>query len=93
MEPLRYCLNLKTIGGTNINDAMIEALKLVNEVNKNEEIDSKTQQMIIFLTDGEATVGETNSEEIKKNVRIANSDKIPIYSLAFGRGTDFNLFR
>merc|ERR1712018_166135 len=91
MEPLQYCLTMETIGGTNINDAMLESLRLASEVNKNEEITSRTQQMIIFLTDGEATTGETNNDQIKRNVRAANTDGIPIYGLAFGRGADFSL--
>ena len=47
--------------------------------------------MIIFLTDGEATIGETNDLTIKRNVQSANTDNIPIYGLAFGRGADFSL--
>merc|ERR1719200_27810 len=47
--------------------------------------------MIIFLTDGQATSGETNNGQIKRNVRMANNDNIPIYALAFGNGADFPL--
>ena len=91
LEPLQHCLNMKTIGGTNIHDAMIDALGMASEVKKAEEITGKTQQMIIFLTDGEATSGETSSEVIKQNVKNANTDRIPIYGLAFGSGADFGL--
>merc|ERR1712038_678054 len=59
-----------------------------------EEIDSKTQQMIVFLTDGEPTEGETDGPTIKANVRQANAEtKIPIYGLALGNGADFNLIK
>ena len=58
------------------------------------EIGSGTQQMIVFLTDGEPTVGETSSEKIRENVKRANSElKIPIFGLAFGDGADFNLIK
>ena len=50
--------------------------------------------MIVFLTDGEPTVGETSSYVIKENVKQANLDlNIPIYGLAFGDGADFNLVK
>ena len=50
--------------------------------------------MIVFLTDGEPTVGETSSYAIKENIKQANSDlNIPIYGLAFGDGADFNLVK
>ena len=50
--------------------------------------------MIVFLTDGEPTVGETSSEKIKENINRANSElKIPIFGLAFGDGADFNLIK
>lgn len=46
--------------------------------------------MIIFLTDGEATVGETNSKAILTNLRKANSDGVvSLFSLAFGSEADY----
>ena len=50
-------------GGTNINEALLESLSIAQKVNKNEEIEEKAQQMIIFLTDGEATSGVTNKSQ------------------------------
>merc|ERR1739848_727650 len=82
-----YILGLEAGGGTNINDALLEALKIAQEVVQNEVIDSKTQQMIVFLTDGQAA---TNVHSITK----ANEDlEVPIYSLAFGDDADFNLLK
>merc|ERR1719367_1705081 len=50
--------------------------------------------MIIFLTDGEATQGVTDNEQIRQNVVEANKNmKIPIYGLAFGTGADFSLIK
>jgi Ca-activated chloride channel family protein len=56
---------IKAVGGTNINDALIESLKMM----KNE---GRTQQ-IIFMTDGQPTVGETDVAQILKNIFIANT--------------------
>ena len=89
-----FILDLKAIGLTNINEALISALKVANDVKKNEEIGSETQQIIVFLTDGEPTVGETSRTKIKENIKRFNSAlKIPIYGLAFGDGADFNLLK
>ena len=52
--------------------------------------------MIIFLTDGAPTVGETDPREIQRNIITLNNNnngKVPIYGLAFGRDADYNLIR
>lgn len=48
------------------------------------------QSLIIFLTDGEPTVGITDPPEIQKLIQAANRNlSIPIFSLGFGEGADF----
>merc|ERR1711976_985555 len=89
-----FVLDLEDGGSTNINAALLKAIEIAKEVKKLEEIDSKTEQLIIFLTDGEPTVGVTSSTSIKKNVREANANvQIPIYGLALGDGADFDLVK
>ena len=89
-----YILQVDAGGSTNINQALIEAINLASKVKRNEEIGSDTQQMIVFLTDGEPTVGETSGSRIKANVQQYNArSQIPIYGLAFGEYADFNLLR
>lgn len=56
-------------GGTNIADALKVALYLV-DVDKRNLNNDGPQPMIIFLTDGEATVGETDSQRILSEVLI-----------------------
>ena len=49
---------------------------------------------IVFLSDGEASSGVTDSDAIKANVVQLNKNrKVPIFSVAFGRGADFNLLK
>merc|ERR1712156_379286 len=89
-----FVLDLNVRGSTNINDALLEAIKIAKQVKQREEIDIKTQQMIVFLTDGQPSAGETHGPKIKENVRKANAEtKIPIYGLALGDGADFNLIK
>jgi uncharacterized protein YegL len=93
-EAYDFTLKLKAGALTNINEALIRAINLANDVKRNEEIGRETQQMIVFLTDGEPTEGETSGTRIKENVNQYNSaSKIPIYGLAFGDGADFNLLK
>ena len=49
--------------------------------------------MIWFLTDGQATVGETISANIRRNVKANNPDNVPILGLAFGSRSDFQLIK
>ncbi len=68
-------------GGTNINDALLAALA--------DKPDTKRPRIVIFLTDGEATVGETDTARILKNVSGANDDKSRVF--VFGVGYDVNV--
>merc|ERR1712172_244354 len=89
-----FVLDLQVRGSTNINDALIEALNIAKQVKENGEIDTKTQQMIVFLTDGQPSAGETYGPKIKENVKKANAEtRIPIFGLALGDGADFNLIK
>ena len=87
-------MNLRDGGGTNINDALVTAIDVAKKVRVSEEIPANTKPMIIFLTDGEATQGITDSKQIRSNVMDSNENyDIPIYGLAFGTGADFQLIK
>ena len=74
-EANNFVLGLNTIGGTNMNDALLRALEIADKVKSQGEIGSKAEQLIIFLTDGQPTSGNvTNSTQIKENVKNANKD-------------------
>lgn len=49
--------------------------------------------IIVFLTDGQPSTGVKNPEVIKRNVRNANREIIPIFSLAFGDDADYNMLK
>jgi len=62
---LKFIQALQPTGGTNINDAVLAALK---------QFDGQSRpKMIVFLTDGLPTVGETKVASIVGNVRDANA--------------------
>ena len=66
------------MGGTNINDALLLGLAQSEDA----------VNMIIFLTDGLPTVGETDNESIIQNVTKANEKNARIF--VFGVGYDVN---
>merc|ERR1712203_70273 len=93
-KAISHVLDLEAEGGTNINSAMLKGLELANEVLRSESLPQGVASMLVFLSDGEATEGETSSKAIKANVATANSDtELPIFSVAFGSGADFDLLK
>ena len=75
-------LGFEATGSTNINDALLGALDLVDEVKKAEKLPENVRPTIVFLTDGEPTVGVTASSAIKKNVKAKNKElDVPIFGL------------
>merc|ERR1719318_1481097 len=91
---IKHILELQAGGGTNMNDAMMEGVKLAKFALRNEKLPEDVNSMIIFLTDGLPSSGETNSEAIKNNIKNANSKlDVPIFSIGFGRDLDFDLIK
>jgi Ca-activated chloride channel homolog len=79
-QALDFIRDLKPIGGTAINAALIEALDLKPEK-------SNRPFLVIFLTDGRPTIGITGEGQIVKNVGNA-AGKTRVF--CFGIGTDVN---
>lgn len=78
-------------GGTNIYEALKVAIHLVKTQQlKNKE--SPIQPLIIFLTDGEPTVGVSATDTIRTKISELNRG-IPIFSLSFGDGADRNFLQ
>merc|ERR1719445_1650940 len=91
---IKHILGLQAGGGTNINEAMLEGLKIAEGGLKSEKLPGDVRPMIIFLTDGLLSSGETNNEAIKRNIKEANRDlDFPIFSIGFGRDLDFTLIK
>ncbi len=70
-------------GGTNINSALLTAL--------DEEPDPKRPRIVVFLTDGEATVGTTDPTRILKNVANANKEQSRVFVFGVGYKVNVNL--
>jgi Ca-activated chloride channel family protein len=72
---------LEATGGTAIDDALRTALGMRTE-------DKGRTFTIVFFTDGQPTIGETNPQKILKNVAKQNTHDTRIFS--FGVGDDVN---
>ena len=77
---LAFIERLRAEGGTNINDALVAALRQFT--------DKDRSPMIVFLTDGLPTVGTTDAKQIEKNVAEANKSSVRVF--VFGVGYDVN---
>ena len=90
---IQYVNSLKEGGATNINLAMMAGVEVAEMGPKEDLLPANAQSMVIFLTDGMPTVGETRSLNIRRNTQEKNVNGIPIFSLAFGKDADFDLMK
>ena len=71
---------LQPTGGTNINESLLASLKQFESGDR--------PKMLVFMTDGLPTVGETNVDKIIANLK--NAKKLDIRIFPFGFGYDVN---
>lgn len=76
----KFVGNLRAIGGTNIEEALGMALK--------QRADTGRPYMIIFLTDGKPTIGETDESRLISKIKQTNLSGIRIFT--FGIGNEIN---
>lgn len=77
-----FIAELKARGGTNINEALLMSLDMMPKT-------AERPFMVVFITDGEPTIGETTDpDQILKNVKGKNAKNARIFCL--GVGYDIN---
>jgi Ca-activated chloride channel family protein len=77
---LQFVDEIEDAGGTNINDALLQALKLTQAGDR--------PNYILFLTDGLPTVGITRTPDILRNINQINTSNSRVF--VFGVGNDVN---
>ena len=77
--------NLKAIGGTNIDEAITLASKMKKRKGR--------PYMIVFLTDGKPTIGETDEDTLLKKIKKTFEDAVRSTPriFTFGIGHDINI--
>jgi len=71
-----FIKRLKPNGGTNINDSLIASVKQFDS--------SGRPKMLVFMTDGLPTVGETNVDRIIANLKKSKNVDVRIFPFGFG---------
>ncbi|XP_035193190.1 inter-alpha-trypsin inhibitor heavy chain H4 [Oxyura jamaicensis] len=74
-------------GGTDINHALLTAVSVLD---KAERLPERSVSMIILLTDGQPTSGETKVEVIQENIQKALNGKYALFCLGFGFDVSYN---
>ncbi|XP_021340029.1 inter-alpha-trypsin inhibitor heavy chain H3-like [Mizuhopecten yessoensis] len=87
MEAKKYIKNARADGGTDIDYGLARALNVLRKARDN----SSRTQILVFLTDGDATSGVTGEGSILNNLKSRNTISVPIFCLAFGKDANFNL--
>ncbi|XP_020789759.1 inter-alpha-trypsin inhibitor heavy chain H3-like [Boleophthalmus pectinirostris] len=82
----RFAEHIEDRGSTDINRAVLEGTRMLN-VHPRED----SASILILLTDGDPTSGETNPEKIRANVKKAIAGKFPLYCLGFGFDVNFEI--
>lgn len=72
---------------SDINIAILKGLEFLNNISKHDN----RMKMLVFLTDGQASKGEQDRSKIISNIDEKNTERIPIFSLAFGDEADYEL--
>ncbi len=78
---------LKAMGGTAIDEALQKALALQGEIKKKNPGDPDRPFVVIFLTDGQPTIGERDDDAIvARALKVNTTTRV----FCFGIGTDIN---
>jgi len=77
---LKFVDGIEDSGGTNINDALLQALSRMRA--------GERPNYVLFLTDGLPTVGTTETADILRHVQQANTSRSRVF--VFGVGNDVN---
>ncbi|XP_037703462.1 inter-alpha-trypsin inhibitor heavy chain H2 [Choloepus didactylus] len=89
----KYIEKIQPNGGTNINEALLRAVFILNEANNLGLLDPNSVSLIILVSDGDPTVGELKLSKIQKNVKQNIRDNISLFSLGIGFDVDYDFLK
>ncbi|KAI4575300.1 hypothetical protein MJG53_011503 [Ovis ammon polii x Ovis aries] len=93
VDAKNYIEKIQPSGGTNINEALLRAIFILNEANNLGMLDPNSVSLIILVSDGDPTVGELKLSKIQKNVRQNIRDNISLFSLGIGFDVDYDFLK
>ncbi|RXM29767.1 Inter-alpha-trypsin inhibitor heavy chain H5 [Acipenser ruthenus] len=87
----KFIYLLSPSGGTNINGGIQTGAALLSDYKANHRRTQGSVSLIIFLTDGRPTVGETQSSNILSNTKEAVQEQSCLFSIGIGNDVDYRL--
>ncbi|XP_043842774.1 inter-alpha-trypsin inhibitor heavy chain H4-like isoform X2 [Dromiciops gliroides] len=75
-----FLSNTQALGATNIHDAILVAVRMLDNSNRKEQLPEGSVSMVILLTDGDPTEGE----KIRENVKVVVNGQCHLYCVGFG---------
>uniref|UniRef100_A0A3B5LXZ3 Inter-alpha-trypsin inhibitor heavy chain 5 n=1 Tax=Xiphophorus couchianus TaxID=32473 RepID=A0A3B5LXZ3_9TELE len=87
----KFIYTLIPNGGTNIDGAIQTGSALLRDYLSDPNTGTNSVSLIIFLTDGRPTIGETQSASILGNTRSAVQEKFCIFTIGIGNDVDYRL--
>uniref|UniRef100_A0A8C7Z6L9 Inter-alpha-trypsin inhibitor heavy chain 2 n=1 Tax=Oryzias sinensis TaxID=183150 RepID=A0A8C7Z6L9_9TELE len=85
-----YIQNIRPRGGTNINEALLRAVQMLVRASNHDLVEQRSVSMIIFVSDGDPTVGEIKLGTIQKNVKRVMREEFSLFSLGIGYDVDYD---
>lgn len=89
-DAIAYVRKIMDNGATNINDAVLTAVRMLVTERENDNLPERSADMIILLTDGMPNHGERNLPTIQANVHSAIGGKMSMFCLGFGNDVDYS---
>nr|XP_057921749.1 inter-alpha-trypsin inhibitor heavy chain H5 isoform X3 [Doryrhamphus excisus] len=87
----KFIYTLVATGGTNFDGAVQTGSALLRDYLSGPEANPNSVSLIVFLTDGRPTVGESQSTAILGNTRSAVQEKFCIFTIGIGNNVDYKL--
>ncbi|XP_062401904.1 inter-alpha-trypsin inhibitor heavy chain H3-like [Sardina pilchardus] len=85
----KFVKTIDSNGLTNINDAVLTAVQMIEKDTLHNLLPEKSVSMVILLTDGYPNTGESDTVKIQQNVKNAIDGNFSLFSLGFGYGLDY----
>ncbi|XP_051840861.1 inter-alpha-trypsin inhibitor heavy chain H4-like [Antechinus flavipes] len=79
-----FLSNIPALGATNINEAILIAVRMLEENDRKQQLPVGSVSMVILLTDGDPTEGETKLQKIQENVKTFVNGRYHFYCLGLG---------
>ncbi|XP_060048117.1 inter-alpha-trypsin inhibitor heavy chain H5 [Erinaceus europaeus] len=86
-----YIHHMSPTGGTDIHGALQRAIRLLRDYVAHRDIGDRSVSLVVFLTDGKPTVGETHTPTILRLAREAAGGQVCIFTIGIGGDVDFRL--